>query len=73
MKLFLKKTHSFNLVFALLGLIYYTTISSENLVFWQKEIVFIVPLQLLAIAYIIVFNRRNKNKFQNDKNFKPHN
>lgn len=62
MKLFLKKTNSFNLVFALLGLIYYTTISSGNLVFWQKEIVFIVPLQLLAIAYIILFNRRNKNK-----------
>jgi hypothetical protein len=62
MKLFLKKTNSFNLVFALLGLIYYTTISSGNLVFWQKEIAFIVPLQLLAIAYIIWFNRKNKNK-----------
>jgi hypothetical protein len=62
MKLFLKKTHSLNLVFALLGLVYYTTISSGNLVFWQKEIVFIVPLQLFAIAYILWFNRTNKNK-----------
>jgi hypothetical protein len=62
MKLFLKKTHSLNLVFALLGLVYYTTISSGNLVFWQKEIAFIFPLQLFAIAYILWFNRRNKNK-----------
>jgi hypothetical protein len=62
MKLFLKKTYSLNLVFALLGLIYYTTISSKNLVFWQKEIAFIVPLQLFAIAYILWFHRRNKNK-----------
>jgi hypothetical protein len=62
MKRFLKKTNSLNLVFALLSLIYYTTISSGNLVFWQREIAFIVPLQLLAIAYILWFNRSNKNK-----------
>jgi len=62
MKLFLKKTQSLNLVFGLLGLVYYTTISSGNLVFWQKEIAFIIPLQLLAIAYILWFNRRNKHK-----------
>ncbi|PZV25709.1 MAG: hypothetical protein DCF12_13440 [Snowella sp.] len=62
MKLFLKKNNSFNLIFALLALVYYTEISSINLVFWQKEIAFIFPLQLSAIAYILWFNRRNKNK-----------
>jgi hypothetical protein len=62
MKLFLKKTYSLNLIFALLGLVYYTGISSTNFLFWQKEIAFIFPLQLFAIAYIIWFRRRNKNK-----------
>ncbi|MEB3122035.1 MAG: hypothetical protein VKL41_12530 [Snowella sp.] len=62
MKLFLKKNNSFNLIFALLALVYYTGISSTNFLFWQKEIAFIFPLQLFAIAYILWFNRRNKNK-----------